>query len=218
MTELNGESATLTLAYADPPYLGCCELYGHEHNEDGGRPFDGGCWNDVETHRLLIEWLGSQYPDGWALSASEPSLRRLLPMCPADVRTSPWCKTFSAFKKGVRPAYAWEPVIWRGGRNPAWGHPHPPPPRNGKQTTPKDFHETWTPEGLFCPITLKKGFTGAKPEDFCAFVLDLLNVQVGDVVVDVFTGTSVMGRVAADRTEPAAAAYESPIPSSREAT
>ena len=42
-------------------------------------------------------------------------------MCPAGVRVGAWVKTFCAFKKGVRPAYAWEPVIFTGGRNPSAG-------------------------------------------------------------------------------------------------
>lgn len=189
----------LSLAYADPPYLGCCGLYDHHHPR-GNRPFDGRCWDDPLTHHGLILWLDAVYPDGWALSASAPSLRELLPLCPSDVRVGVWAKTFSAFKKGVRPAYAWEPVIWRGGRNPGAGFPHAPPVKGGQQNTPKDFHETWEQTaGLLAPITLRKGLTGAKPEAFCEWVLDLLNVQSGDVVTDVFSGTGVFERVAAER-------------------
>lgn len=184
----------MRLAYADPPYLNCCALYGHEHNETGTRPFDGRCWNEPETHRLLIEWLNDEYPDGWALSASSPSMLVLAPMLPGDTRTAPWFKSFSAFKKGVRPAYAWEPVFFRGGRNPTWGHPHAPPERGGKQNTPKDFFEAHEPEGLVCPITLKKGLTGAKPEKVCLWILDLLNMQKEDTLIDVFPGTGAMGR------------------------
>ena len=194
------ETAAMRFAYADPPYLGCCGLYDHFHGDDGL------CWDEPTTHKLLIGRLCDEYPDGWALSASMPSLHELLPMVPRDSRISPWCKSFSAFKKGVRPAYAWEPVLWRGGRNPNHGHPHAPPERGGKQNTPKDFlwhdrHDIWNGrdgvEALLAPITLKKGLTGAKPESFCAWVLDLLNVQIGDSVDDLFPGTGVMGRVAA---------------------
>lgn len=190
----------MRFAYADPPYLGCCGLYDHEHNEGGDRPFDGHCWDSKVTHAGLIDWLCSNYPDGWALSASAPSLGELLPFMSEGYRIGVWAKTFSAFKKGVRPAYAWEPVIWHGGRNPPFGHPHAPPPKDGEQTTPKDFHETHhTPQGVLAPITLKKGLTGAKPEAFCEWVLDLLNVQPGDVVDDIFPGTGVMGRVVEGR-------------------
>lgn len=181
----------MRLAYFDSPYFGCCGLYGHRHEAPWG------CWNEPETHRALIEHASAEFPDGWALSCSVPSLKVLLPMCPDDVRIGSWVKSFSAFKKGVRPAYAWEPVIFRGGRNPSNGYPHAPPPKDGKQNTPKDFFITeddvW--EVIICPITLKKGLTGAKPEAFCRWVLDLLNVQPGDELVDVFPGTGVMGRV-----------------------
>lgn len=51
-------------------------------------------------------------------------------------------------------------------------------------------------------ITLRKGLTGAKPETVCGWVLDLLNVQPGDTVDDLFPGTGVMGRVVADRQAP----------------
>lgn len=124
-----------------------------------------------------------EFPDGWALSSSVPALRTLWPMCPPDVRVGAWVKTFSAFKRGVRPAYAWEPVLYWRGRNPP-RFAHQPPQKGGKQTTPKDF--------VAAPITLKKGLTGAKPLAFCEWVLDLLNVQPGDEVVDMFPGTGIM--------------------------
>lgn len=176
----------MKFAYADPPYFGCCRLYDHFHP-------DGLCWDDPQTHRKLIERLTTEYPDGWALSASSPSLAILLPMTPPDARVAAWAKSFCAFKRGVRPAYAWEPVIFRGGRNPGFGHPHAPPEKGGAQTTPKDF--------IVEPITLKKGLTGAKPEKVCAWILDLLNVQARDSVVDLFPGTGVMDRVATARTK-----------------
>src|SRR5690606_1435371 len=62
------EDGVVRLAYADPPYLGCCRLYQHHHP-------DGRCWDDLETHRLLVERLCDEYPDGWALSATSSSLR-----------------------------------------------------------------------------------------------------------------------------------------------
>lgn len=196
------EQRRMTFAYADPPYLGCCALYEHDHGSDGL------CWDDPTTHALLVQRLGVQYPDGWAMSASSPSLRTILPFVTQPHRIGAWVKTFVAFKKGVRPCYAWEPVIFVGGRNPNAGFPHAPPERGGKQNTPKDFfisehgEDEWNV--IASPITLKKGLTGAKPEAFCGWVLDLLNVQPGDTVIDVFPGTGVMGRVAIERTEVAA--------------
>lgn len=78
------------------------------------------------------------------------------------------------------------------------GFSHAPPERNGKQNTPKDFFVSEI-ESLAIkePITLKKGLVGAKPEAVCRWILDLLNVQSGDEVVDLFPGTGIMGRVAA---------------------
>lgn len=175
----------MRIAYADPPYLGCCSLYHHFHGEDGQ------CWDDWVTHKQLIQRLSEEFPDGWALSASAPSLRHLLPLCPVDARIAVWVKSFGAFKRGVRPAYMWEPVIFWRGRNPGAGFSHPPPLKNGQQTTPKDF--------IVCPITLRKGLTGAKPEKVCAWILDLLNVQPGDEVVDLFPGTGAMTRMAQER-------------------
>ena len=163
----------MRVAYADPPYIGQAKRH----------------YNCAEIdHQELINRLVAEFPDGWALSASSPSLRLILPMCPSDVRIAVWVKSFCAFKRGVRPAYAWEPVIYRGGRNPVNGYAAAIPEKNGKQTTPKDFH--------IAPITLKKGLVGAKPESVCRWILYLLNIQSGDEVVDLFPGTGVMGRVA----------------------
>lgn len=170
----------MRFAYADPPYLGQCAKYDHYHP-------DGLCWNDTNTHWLLIERLQREFPDGWALSSSSVSLRDLLPECPTGARVAAWVKPFCAFKRGVRPAYAWEPVIFYGGRNPSNGYIHPPPVKGGQQTTPKDF--------IAESITLQRGLTGAKPERFCRWILDLLNAQPSDELVDLFPGTGVMGHV-----------------------
>jgi hypothetical protein len=163
-------SAPIKAAYADPPYLGQARHYVKHHPE-------AAIWNDPETHRRLIESLVADYPDGWALSCSSPSLRVLLPMCPDDVRIGAWVKPFHIFKKGVRPAYAWEPVIYRGGRNVG----HPPPPKGGKATTPRDW--------VSANILLRKGLTGAKPPAFCEWLFDLLGLRAGDEFVDLFPGT-----------------------------
>jgi hypothetical protein len=169
----------MKFAYADPPYIGqAARHYSHDPN----------C-AEVD-HAELIARLVRDFSDGWALSASSPSLAIILPLCPPDIRIAVWCKSFCAFKKGVRPCYSWEPVIFWRGRNPCNGYKHAPPEKNGKQTTPKDF--------IVEPITLQKGLVGAKPEKVCRWILDLLNVQPGDEVVDLYPGTGAMGRVALD--------------------
>ena len=174
-----GEGSSVRFAYADPPYLGKCgKFYEHHHP-------DGRCWDDLLTHKLLIDRLATGYPDGWALSCSSPDLRELLPLCPPETRVAAWVKPFCAFKKGVRPAYAWEPVLFLGGRN----KNHPPPPKGGIQTTPKDY--------IAAPITLKRGLTGAKPEAFCRWVLDLLGYDdAEDTIDDLFPGTGTMTQIA----------------------
>jgi len=159
----------MRFAYADPPYLGMGQrLYGVHHDE-------AHVWDDPATHRRLIERLGDEFPDGWALSLSTPSLGVLLPMCPASVRICSWVKPFSVFKPNVGVSYSWEPVLLMGGRR-----------RTREQPTVRD----WLAES----ITLQKGLTGAKPERFCRWILSMLNAQDGDEVVDLFPGTGVMGR------------------------
>jgi hypothetical protein len=171
-----GGGEEVRFAYADPPYIGQAKRH----------------YNCPEIdHVVLIATLEQEFPDGWALSASSPTLNFLLNLCTVKVRVGVWCKSFCAFKRGVRPAYAWEPVIFSGGRNPMNGHRAAIPERNGKQLTPKDYIE--------CPITLKKGLVGAKPEKVCRWILDLLNFQPGDELVDMFPGTGVMGRVAGEQ-------------------
>ncbi len=157
----------MKFAFADPPYLGCGKLY-PEHPE-------ALLWDDPETHRQLIERLCRDYPDGWALSASSPSLRTVLPMCPPDVRVAAWVKPFAAFKRNVRNAYTWEPVILRGGRTSS---------RDGAPVTRDHLAE---------PITLKRGLTGAKPARFNRWVLDMLGYIDGeDTLDDLFPGTAGM--------------------------
>jgi hypothetical protein len=160
---------TMRFAYADPPYLGCGRLYAAHH--PAARD-----WDDPETHRALIARMCDEYPDGWVLSLSEPSIRVLLPMCPADARLGSWVKPFAIFKPNVNPAYAWEPVIFRGGR---------------KFTRADATVRNWHSEN----ITLKKGLTGAKPPGFCRWIITLLNARPGDEFDDLFPGTGIFSEV-----------------------
>ena len=157
----------LRLAYADPPYLGQAKLY-PEHPE--AFRFD-----DPAEHWSLMCDLDEDY-DGWAYSLSSTSLHRLLPLAPSGVRIAVWVKPFAAFKRNVRIAYTWEPVIFKPGR---------------------DSSKDGAPVGrdhLSEPITLRKGLTGAKPDRFNRWVLDLLGYVPGDELVDLFPGTGGMTR------------------------
>lgn len=114
-----------------------------------------------------------EYPDGWALSCHSPSLRVLLPMCPDDVRVMAWVKPFAVFKPNVGVAYAWEPVIVRGGR-----------PRTREQDTMRDWCSV--------NITLERGMAGAKPDLFCYWLFQVLNAQDVDEFHDLFPGTGAV--------------------------
>lgn len=154
----------MRFAYADPPYIGQAKR--HYSREVGCAEVD---------HQRLIADLVADYPDGWALSCSSPSLQQILSYSPSDVRVMSWVKPFCAFKPNVNPAYAWEPVIVRGGRR-----------RTRQQTTARDW--------CSANITLRKGLSGAKPEAFCYWLFDVLNIQVGDTLSDLFPGTGIVTR------------------------
>jgi hypothetical protein len=157
----------MRFAYADPPYLGCGSLYAKHHPN----ALD---WDDPEEHRRLVGRLCAEYPDGWAMSLSVPSLHIIRAMCPDDCRTAAWVKPFAIFKPNVNPAYAWEPVIWRGGR-----------PFTRKDDTVRDW--------CSANITLRRGLTGAKPRDFCRWIFGLLNARSGDTLDDLFPGSNAVG-------------------------
>ena len=147
----------MRLAYADPPYVGQARKHYKSEEVD---------------HVALIKQL--QGYDGWALSASSPSLHYLLPLCPANVRVAAWVKPFCSFKPHVNPAYAWEPVIFV-------------PARDGRRDIPtiRDF--------LAVNITLRKGLAGAKPLTFCHWIFNLLGADAkDDTLDDLFPGTGIV--------------------------
>ena len=165
----------MRFAYADPPYLGCgARLYGKTHP-------DAAAWDDPATHRQLVARLVAEFPDGWALSLHTPSLMTYcrFPEMPEDVRFSAWVKPFASFKPGVNPAYAWEPIIWRGGRK--MGRDVP---------TVRDW--------VSANITMQRGLAGAKPDTFATWLYHLLGAQPEDEMVDVFPGTGAVSRAWAD--------------------
>jgi len=154
----------MKFAYADPPYFGCgASHYGEHHPE-------AAAWDDRQTHLNLIARLCDDYPDGWVLSLNPRDLSWQLPACPDDARVAAWCKTWHQ----IRPTtvqFAWEPVIFRGGR---------------KDPKRSPMIRDW----LSCAVTRQRGLKGAKPEQFNQWVLDLLAFDPEqDTVDDLFPGT-----------------------------
>jgi hypothetical protein len=150
----------MKFAYADPPYIGCAKKYPEKREVD---------------HGALLKKLINDYPNGWALSLHTPSLRYILSLCPSDIRVMAWVKPFAVYKPGVGVAYAWEPVIVRGGRK-----------RTRIQPTVKDW--------VSANVTLQKGLVGAKPESFAFWLCEILNAREGDTLDDLFPGTGIVSR------------------------
>jgi hypothetical protein len=127
------------------------------------------------NHEFLVRDLCEQYPESWALSTASTTLQQVLAVCPPTVRVAAWVKPFASFKPGVNPAYAWEPVIFYGGRK-----------RAREEFTVRDW--------CAANITLRRGFTGAKLEEFCLWLFDLMGLQPGDEFIDLFPGSGAVSR------------------------
>ena len=153
----------MKIAYADPPYLSQARKHYAGESSYAG---------EVD-HAALIAQLEAEYPDGWALSCSTPSLATLLPLCSPGVRVGAWIKPFASFKPGVNPAFAWEPVIFAGGRK-----------RGRTEPTVRDW--------VSASITLRRGLSGVKPVAFCYWLFALLGMEPGDVLDDLFPGTGAV--------------------------
>jgi hypothetical protein len=164
---------TLRMAYADPPYVGQAKRHYADHADYAG---------EVD-HTELIARLERDYPDGWALSASSPSLRYLLPLCPEDVRVMVWIKPFGAYKRNVRVAYVWEPVILRPAR------------RLFGAVVSRDFfiEEDMASEVFAESIMMRKGFSGSKPERLCFWLFNVMGLRSCDQLDDLFPGTGAVG-------------------------
>lgn len=154
----------MRFAYADPPYLGlAAAFYAKQHP-------DAAVYDTPEAHQRLIDRLCAEYPDGWAMSLHTPSLRTILPMCPEDCRVGAWVKPFASFKPSVRVAYAWEPVIFRGGRK-----------RSKDLPTVRDW--------ISVNMAMERGFRSAKPEGLCFWLFEVLGMLPEDDFHDLFPGS-----------------------------
>jgi hypothetical protein len=156
---------TARIGYADPPYPGCAHLY-RDHPDYAG---------EVD-HVELVERLERDY-DGWVLhtAATPEAIALLAPLVKGTgARWCSWVKGFAAFKRNVSVAYAWEPVIIKAARKPVVS----------KRLVMRDWIE--------CPITLKRGLTGAKPEAICHWAFELLGAHPEDELHDLFPGTGAV--------------------------
>src|SRR6185369_4099678 len=95
---------------------------------------------------------------------------------PADGPGHGMVKPFAIFKPGVNPAYAWEPVIVK------------VLPRKHVRTdaTVRDW--------VAANVTLQRGVSGAKPDEFCRWLFDAAYLLPDDDFTDLFPGSGAVGR------------------------
>lgn len=155
----------MRIAYADPPYPGCAHLY-KNHPDYAG---------EVD-HADLARRLETEF-DGYVLHTASTTLDQIQALLtPKTYRTMAWVKTFAAFKRNVSVAYAWEPVLVKACRKPV--------------VTKRVVMRDW----IACPITLRKGLTGAKPEPVVRWAFEMVGAALGDELVDLYPGTGIVGR------------------------
>lgn len=177
-------------AVADPPYPGQSAKHYSGHQDYAG---------EVD-HRELAEQLGEY--DGWILHTSAPALLYVqqclaatgeMPMDPetfkgGTYRVYSWVKPFAAFKRNVKVAYTWEPVLIK--------------PLRGAETN--RIEEIVYRDHLICEerpeeavvesITMKRGLTGAKPEKVCHWAFEAAGLHPDDDFYDLFPGSGAVTR------------------------
>lgn len=129
------------------------------------------------NHATLILRLAREYPDGFALSCSRRSLKRILNMIPdaLDPRVCPWV---NGSRAGIsyRERIAWEPVIVCGGR----------PRRRGPREVLDDVL-------ILSRNTRQRihddALVGMKPAGFWSWLFELLGATRGDRFEELFRGS-----------------------------
>lgn len=168
----------MKFGYADPPYLGRCGRYGHRHRL-------WGCFDRPATQRRVVRHLIENYPEAWAFSCSASSLADILPAARGVARVGAWVKPFWGFKPGVAPSYAWEPIIFGGGRR-----------RARTDYGPPDYvvaNPSLTAHGKQIAQTDPDAILGRKPAPFWRWLFAALNLEPGDEFHDLFPGTGAGG-------------------------
>jgi hypothetical protein len=169
---MTSRQRSIRAAVADPPYIGQSAKHYADHPDFAG---------EVD-HGTLVARLVAEF-DAWALCLHSPSLHLCLDHCrdhgldlmSGDVRVMAWVKPFAAFKRNVRVAYAWEPVIVKVADR-----------LDGAIPT-RDF--------VAEPITMQRGLTGAKPEAWCYWLFAAMGLRPGlDELHDLFPGSGAVAR------------------------
>jgi hypothetical protein len=161
----------LTFRYDDPPYPGTAKKY------YGDQPSYAGEVDHVALIADACARFASGELAGYALSTSGKALRTLLPLFPEGVRVCPWVKAIGVPPRSYGAHNTWEPLIVLGGRR--------------KQPGFRDW---------LCAHPARGGgdLPGRKSLAFCAFLFQQLGLEPGDVLVDTFPGTGVVGRAFAE--------------------
>lgn len=73
-------------------------------------------------------------------------------------------------------AYAWEPIIVRGGRK--------------KESKTEQTERDW----VSANATMKRGMVGAKPDLFCFWLFRVFGLREGDEFVDLYPGSGAVSR------------------------
>lgn len=134
-------------------------------------------------HAELIARTVARGLTGWALSTSADALASLLPIMPPETRVCAWVKPHGIPSTTRGPHNAWEPLCVVGGR--------------ARRPGVRD----WLRAG---PARGAGELMGRKPLAFCAWLFDLLGMQPGDELDDVFPGTGIVGRAWAELSSRAA--------------
>jgi hypothetical protein len=122
--------------------------------------------SQVANHRLLIAYL--EEFDGWALSTSSAALVTVSEWLPEWTRCAAWVRQPGRFSGGAQ--FSWEPVLYRPARANA----------RAMDSTRRTGYNS------------RARFLGAKPEEFCYWMFDLLGANPDDEFVDVFPGSGAV--------------------------
>src|SRR5215469_6080316 len=161
----------MKFAYADPPYIGQSKRHYADHPDYKG---------EVDHRKLLMD-LKDNYPDGWVLSLSSPTLYEILKICDElniKTRVGVWVKPWAVWTdKNV--SYAWEPILWSGGRKRNWR----------TRNTARDWVSA---NAVMNRKNDPNNTKGTKPRDFCFWIFDILGAERKDTLIDIFPGSGAV--------------------------